>query len=371
MTRRTFLLMGLAILGVVVSHAAGWAQIGMFNWTNRYLPVTVPNYDQVGSVADYVLVVIRQLAVFSVPAFLFCSGCFVAYAARGSRGEYTWNMVRVRLIGLLIPYLLWSFVWYITDALQGKIYTPIEYVTGLITGRADGGSYFFVPLLCQFYLLAPFIVRLAKRHWRMLLVIAGSIQLAALGVNYWRIFRPDSPAPPYVRCLALGWLVFLWAFYFPLGVVLGLHGDRLKRAAARYYRLAVGVTAVLALLAILGPEIIYRTTGREVRFVPETLAPALYSVAFIVCFGIYDQIKVPLPNSLLQLGGKSYGIYLIHIKTMEFVSRVIRYFVPVLLTRPVLIIMPINIIAGLAVPLIMMRIVSKSPARRFYRYVFG
>jgi probable poly-beta-1,6-N-acetyl-D-glucosamine export protein len=371
MTRRTFLLMGLAILAVVLSHAAGWGEIAMFQWTDRYRQVTVPNYDLVGSVADYVLLVIRQLTVFAVPAFLFCSGFFVAFAARGSRVRYPWSMVRVRLIDLLIPYLLWSFMWYITDALQGRIYTPTEYVIGLMTGQAAGGSYYFIPLLSQFYLLSPFIVPLAKTRWKLLLIIAGLAQLAAFGVNYWLIFQPDAPAVLYLWRLTSPWLIFMSAFYFPLGVVLGLHSEQFRRASARYYRPALGATAVLALLAILEPEVIYRTTGADMRFVPKMLAPTLYAIFFVVCFVTYDQIKVPLPQSLNQLGKKSYGIYLIQLKAMEFISRLIRQVAPVLLTQPVLIIMPINFIVGLAVPLILMYLVTKSPARKYYHYVFG
>ncbi len=174
MTRRVFLLMGLAILAVILSHAAGWGQIAMFNWADRTRPVIAPNYDLVGTLDDYILLVIRQITAFAVPAFLFCSGFFVAFAARSNRGVFTWRMVRVRLVNLLIPYLIWSVLWYGLDTVQGHGYPPGKFLTNLVTGMTDGsGSYYFVPLVCQFYILSPFIMRLAKSRPRMLLTVAG------------------------------------------------------------------------------------------------------------------------------------------------------------------------------------------------------
>jgi hypothetical protein len=47
MTRRLLYLSGLAIVGVILYHAVGWGFVGMFWWTDRYAPVTVPNFDQI------------------------------------------------------------------------------------------------------------------------------------------------------------------------------------------------------------------------------------------------------------------------------------------------------------------------------------
>ena len=91
MTKRVFLLNGLAIVAVVCNHAASWGYTALFWWTDRYRPVTVPNYDQLGSLSYWAIVVVRQLTVFSLPAFLFVSGFFVAYASRGNRSSLTWR----------------------------------------------------------------------------------------------------------------------------------------------------------------------------------------------------------------------------------------------------------------------------------------
>jgi membrane-bound acyltransferase YfiQ involved in biofilm formation len=372
MTRRVFLLMGLAILAVVLSHAAGWGQIAMFNWTDRYRPVTVPNYDQVGTLNDYILVVIRQLTAFAIPAFLFCSGFFVAFASRGARGEFTWRMVRTRLINLLIPYLIWSNLWYVLNTLLNRGQPPGDYIPWLVTGMAAGGSYYFVPLMCQFFLLSPFIVRLAKTRPNVLLIVAGSVQAVALACKYLDAFQVGSPVLSSVYWqITAPWLIFLWAFYFPLGVVCGLHSERIRQAAQRHYRTVLLALGASSILAILEPELIYRALNVDVRFVPLAVSPVLYSLLFVFFFVMYDHAKVPLANSLYYLGGKSYGIYLIHLEIMELVCRLIRQVAPMLLTYPVVIIMPVAFAVGLSVPLLLMRLVSQSRIRWSYRYLFG
>jgi peptidoglycan/LPS O-acetylase OafA/YrhL len=124
-------------------------------------------------------------------------------------------------------------------------------------------------------------------------------------------------------------------------------------------------------LAILEPELIYRRLNVEIRFVPLTIPPALYSLLLVFSFVMFDRIKVPLANSLYHLGGKSYGIYLVHLKAMEFTSRLIRQITPMLLAFPVTVMLPVTVVIGLAVPLLFMRWVARSRWRRVYRYLFG
>jgi len=367
MIRRLFLLMGLAILAVVWSHAAGWGQIAMFLWTDRYRPVAAPNFDQLGTPSYYVLLVIRQLTVWAVPAFLFISGCFVAYAARGSRSALSWKTVRVRITNLLVPYAIWSVMCLIGNALDGITYTPLEYLERLVSGKADG-PYFYVPLLCQFYLLAPLVVPMAKTRRWLLLLGAGLLQIGALGLRYRVFFGVDIPG---ARVVAQGWLLFMWAFFFPFGIVCGLRAKQLKHWLTQYKWSLLVVTIVLGLLAILEPEVIYRTTGKEWRFVPGTISTSLYSVAFILCFLAFDKVSIPFSGTVHQLGRRSYGIYLLHMRVMAFVARVIRQVAPRMLAHQVLVIMPMALAVGLTVPLFFMAFVSRSPVRKSYRYLFG
>jgi membrane-bound acyltransferase YfiQ involved in biofilm formation len=372
MTRRVFLLMGLAILAVVWSHAAGWGQIAMFLWADRYRPVTGPNFDQLGSLPSYVLSAIRQLTIWAVPAFLFVSGFFVAYADRGSQSGMSWkNVVRARIINLLLPYLIWSGVCFIGDALGGVTYAPLEYLKRLAVGRADGGGYFYVPLLCQFYLLSPLIAPLARTRWRLLLFVSALLQLVAFGLRYLDLFGARGPGLRLMVQVTPSWSFFMWAFFFPFGIVCGLHIRQLKGWLARRKWSILVVTIILGLLAVVEPEVIYRTTASEWRFMRRTIATSLYSVAFVLCFLAFDKVSVPFSGIVYWIGRRSYAIYLLHNKVMEFVARVIRQIAPWMLAQQVLLLKPVVFVFGLGVPLLFMALISRSLARRSYRYLFG
>ncbi len=371
MTRRVFLLMGLAIFAVLLSHAAGWGQIAMVNWTDRYRPVTVPNYDAVGSLSWDIIVFIRQVVVWAVPAFLFCSGFFVAYAARGSRGMYNWKMARSRVTDLLIPYAIWSVAWFVADALEGKTYALGEYVSRLITGKADGGSYFFIPVLCELYLLAPLIVLMAKTKPKQLLLAAGLIQLIGFGVQYTQFFGVAVPSS--ISWVISSWLFFMWATYFALGLVCGFHGERIKQALVQHKRLLMGSLLLFGFIAIFEAEAIHSLTQAQfdVRYVPFTFSAWFYSIAFLLAFLVFDNIPVPFQAKLNMLGSKSYGIYLVHMRAISYVARIIRQIARWMLAYQLVLFSPLMLIVGLAIPLLMINFVVRTPLRRYYGHLFG
>src|SRR5574338_1320500 len=145
MNRRLLMLNGLAILAVLANHASHSGFIAMFWWTDRYMPVSVPNYDQMGSLSYYLLIVMQKLAVFSVPTFLFITGIFLAYTARGSQSHLTWKVVSKRVLNLLPPYFLWTTVFLAIQFLLGERASLGE--TVLLYLWVDVSPFFFIPLV--------------------------------------------------------------------------------------------------------------------------------------------------------------------------------------------------------------------------------
>lgn len=369
MTRRVSLLMGVAILAVVLTHAASRGQIALIEWHASYSTAAVSQAELLDTPAYWVLAVIRQLTSFAVPAFLFCSGFFVSYAARGPKGKFTWKMVRARLTDMLIPYFIWSIGWFVLDALDGTVYPPLEYVTRLLTGQADGGSYYFIPLLCQFYILSPLIVPLAKARPRLLLAIAAALQVINLALVYLYAF--GTPIPAAISWTTNLWLIFPWTLFFALGLVSGLHFERFKAQLVRVRWWLVGLLSVLAVAGVLEPETLLRTTGHDARNIPVVLSTVLYSIVFLLAFIAFERLSLPRANDVTKAGNRSYGIYLTHLKAMEYVTRLIHVAVPALLAYQVLIIFPLALIVGLVLPWAAMSLMIQSPLRKYYRYLFG
>ncbi len=160
----------------------------------------MPNFDQIGSPAYYGFRVIEQLIIFSIPAFLFVSGFFIASATGRSRDNIEWKVIGVRISNLLIPYLIWSFVFFGFDLAQGTSYSALGYFRRLVFGRATTG-YYYVPLLTQLLLLAPLIVPLAKKHWRGLLIVTAIIQVGVIALRYPAILGTYYRTSKPVGCL--------------------------------------------------------------------------------------------------------------------------------------------------------------------------
>ena len=372
MLKRLLLLNGLSIIGVVLSHAAQRVYLSMFWWTDRYLPVTVPNYDQLGSPSYYGIVIFQKIGVFAVPAFLFTSGFFVAYAARG-KSAFTWKMVGVRLKNLLIPYLIWSIVIFAGEFLQGTTYPPLEYVRRLLLGDAVP-AYYYVFLLCQMYILSPLLAPLAKRHGRTLLAATGLMLLGVIGLFYAKLYSElggiELPLVDSIIPLIPSRLFVRFIFFFVLGMVAGFHLKQFKQWLHRYRWILLATVLVSAPLAILETEWIFRTVGEDWRGGVFTLTGAAYAISFILAFMAFEQAPVPLPKALYELGKASYGIYLLHSTALVFFSRALQKLTPWLLAYQVVFLWVLVALA-VGVPFLFMRIVARSPLRRSFRYLFG
>ncbi len=371
MIRRLLILNGLAILGVILFHSSGWGFVAMFAWVHRYMPATTDTFAQAGGTAYYAFRLIEQLIVVSIPAFLFVSGFFIAFATGRTHKTVGWNIVGARIKNLLIPYLLWSLLAFAMGmVLDGRRLSPLAYVQLLLTGGATP-AYYYVILLCQFYLFSPFLVPLAKKHWVLLLSVALVLQLAVQILQYPVILGLDVPSgmQPFVDRVPK-WFFATRAFWFTLGVVFGFHLKTLKAWITRYKWVWLGLTVVTYVLGVIEWEMYIKWSGHIGMAHRETLLDNVFSIAFIFAFFAFANVSILWSKQLGWLGGKSFGIYMAHVPVMEVTARAIYHLAPWLLAYQILF-QPILIVLGLGIPLLLIVLMERSPARRYYQYVFG
>ncbi len=361
MIKRLYTLSGLAIVAVVINHVCGWGFTAMFWWAFRYRAATVPDFGQLGSPTYYLLVAGKQLTIFSVPTFLFVSGFFVAYAARDSRAGFSWKWTRTRVFQLLLPYLVWTFAIFASNALQGTRFPPVEYVRRILEGGASEG-YYYIVVICQLYLFAPVLVPLAKAHPRQLLAVAGAVQLIVLTLNYLSLLGITSAVPD--------WLFAPWIMFFTLGLVGGFHLERLKRLLGQFRRHLLIILIPLGALAIVEPELVFRLTGRDWRGGINTLFALLYAGIALLCLLAIEDLKLPGTRALQQLSSRTMGIYLISPLVLEYTSKLLYHAAPWLLAQEILL-LPLLFGAGVGLPLLLMNGFAHSPARRYYGCLFG
>jgi peptidoglycan/LPS O-acetylase OafA/YrhL len=376
LNRKLFLLNGLAILGVVISHAAGWGQIAMYDWADHIRSAVDPNYNPVGGLAYYVLIIIRLVFTFSVAAFLYVSAWYLTYAV-GKQSTLSWKVVRMRIVTLLIPYLIWSAIVFGSDIIVNHVrYSVSEYIYRLLLLGADG-PYYFVPLLCYLYLLSPFFISWARNRWKLLLLVTGVIQVAAMAFHYLR-FISNTPVVIFLCRITPDQSVPRWIFYFTFGLVSGFHATQFKTWSEKIRWAALATCITMLVLAVVEYDTIYRITvasspthkGVTWGPAPLTLFTTLYSLAFIIYFQTLNINQFRFSKVLYQLGNRSYGIYLTHYKSMEFVARLVYHFATIILMYQI-VYQPILWIFGLGMPLFLMFVVENTPVRRYNRLIFG
>lgn len=369
MSRRLLQLNGLAILAVILFHSAGWGFTAMFSWAHQYLPVASPDYSQRGSLAYYYLTTANQITVFAIPAFLSISGVFVAITSASQPIASIWRRIAGRLSKLIVPYLVWTGIVLVADVLQGGHIQPGRLIVVLLTGGANP-AYYFIPLLIQFYLLAPFLVAIARRSRKTLLFSTLVLQLSMYALHALILLQVDWTWVAVLTRLLPKWLFIVNLFWFCLGIIVGFNLARVSEFCSKHLRSFVVVSVGLVVAGVVGWELLLAVVG--VSFLPhwETLIDGVYSLCVMALVMALPAHRWVLPDQVASIGVKSFGIYLMHAPLMEYTSRLIYHFAPWILGKEILY-QPILILTGLGVPLVAMAVVRRSPVRRLYPYLFG
>lgn len=368
MIKRLLYLNGLAVLTVILYHSSAWGFIAMFFWTDQYRPVDVPNFDQLGSLPYFALRGIEQLIIYGIPAFLFVSGFFIAISTRRTETTIGWKLIFSRIKNLVIPFLIWSVLILGLEILQGARFTALELIRTILLGQTTE-AYYFVPVLVQLYILAPFLVPLARRNWKLLLFAAGLLQLVVLLLRYAMILDFDTALEPLLF-LTRSWFFPGFIFWFVMGIVVGFHLDKFKAQLTRFRWLFVAGLVVFFIIGMVEWELLLRASGEAWIGPRETLIDNFYAGFFLLTFLAFSDIQLPLPGRMSTLGTRSYGIYLAHSPVLEYTARVVYNVAPIILGYQILF-QPILYAAGLGIPLLLMALVNRSPLRRYYSYLFG
>ena len=348
MQRQFAALRGLAIATVVLYHS-----IDMGRLAPRDL-----GYPPVTGWLGVVLMVLHQLGLFAVPTFLFISGCFVAYAARGKPPRLSWKVVHVGLTRMLWPYLIWSVVFFAMAYFRrGEEQNLLGYVKNLLVGY----PFHFMPLLFFFYAISPILVRLSERFGYTAVVVVAVYQvylLAAVAPDVLGLALPGWAqwfVPP-----VLGSTMARWGLFFPLGIVYSLQAKRSTPWLHRLRWVLVGTTVALFVLTVLDATSV-------IRF---PLGGFVVPLALVGLHPLIKRQSIPAVRRLEHVGKRSYGLYLMHLVVLEMGFWAIQAWLPWLLGQQVL--LQVLLYAfSLGIPLLLMDLVHRSRLRSVYRYVFG
>ncbi|MCK6628034.1 MAG: acyltransferase [Anaerolineae bacterium] len=349
MNRQFSALQGFAILLVVLHHSI---ELGLdtprlgeprvaYGWTT------------------YTLLTLWQLGILAVPTFLFISGSFFSYAAQGKNPpQLSWKVVRTGLKHLLWPYLFWSIAFYIWIYFRwNEAYTPLGYLKNLIVGF----PFNFIPLVAFYYVLSPFLVRIAKRFGYLLILIIILYQLALLNIKDPNNLGFAFPgwmgflAPPVLRET-----MAIWGVYFPLGLVYSINIKTILPWLQRLRWLLLTMTVVFFVISVLNRFSIWSFP----------LADFICPLMFVLFIPTLKRDAIPFVRELEKAGKKSYGIYLSHLIALDFLLLCIQILLPWMFNYQLLL-QPILFVFTWSIPLLVMNGVMRLPTRPIYRYVFG
>ncbi len=348
MSRQLGALSGLAILLIVLNHAI---EIGL-SYSQNLGYASPPQWQ------SHILSTLQALGILAVPVFLFISGNFLAYAARGDPPKISMKFLYSSLKHILIPYLIWSILFYVLIYFhEGIRHSFPQYIKDLLVGY----PFHFIPLLVVFYILSPILVRIAKRYPVLLL---AAILLSQLLI--WLILNPSVLGgrefewgkllvPPII-----GVTYADWAIYFPLGLVAGLHSTRVLSLAKKYAWLFASLTLFIFIV------------GFALSFfkLPMTIFHFVFPLPFVCLIPAIRRDSIPFVRFFENTGKRSYGIYLTHLLIIDIILWSLELFIPKVFEFPIVLLIVLFIL-GFEIPLLVMNLASKGPIRPAYRYVFG
>ena len=306
MSRQLGALRGLAIVLVVLNHS-----IDALTW--------VPHeaiYPAIDAVYSFILSIFNELGVLAVPMFLFISGSFFAYAARGNRSELSWKPVRNNLKHILWPYLIWSTVFYaLVFVWKDERYSALGYATKLLVGY----PFHFVPILVFWYLVSPVLVRFCDRYGWALIAVIGIYQLVLFNLVYSGAYGFRFPTWMHLLVPKIISITMAdWAIFFPLGLICGLKAKSVNPMLAKLKWILLGSTLLMLALSFLNTKAILHAP----------LAGIAAATAFVLYMPSIKREAIPLYQQLEKVGKKSYGLYLLNLIVLSLVVIIIGAIAP-------------------------------------------
>lgn len=245
----------------------------------------------------WIYIVVRSMINFPVAIFIFMAGMFAnQQKVLNDCKTYIFS----RGVRLLIPYLVWSVVYFLISFLRGDVITPLTMFKRILIGKAVGPFYYIIVML-QLTLITYWLLKLRDNKKKAMVWVMSPVMLAI--IYYMAITK--GVIPWWCDTLFPVWV----GFYF-LGIQVA-KGD--KKIESMLVTIGSLPFVGLAFLVNLLESIIFVRAG-----IPFTLAVSqnrvggfLFALSLIGLF--YRNRGTQINNrGMICIGNDSYGIFYIH-----------------------------------------------------------
>lgn len=248
---------------------------------------------------------LNQTLRFAVPLFFLISG-FVLELNYPYHATYL-TYLKKRLNRVLIPYVVWSLIYYFF--VYPNHDAPLW--SDLLTGDASYQLY-FIPTLLIFYLIFPVIHRYYRFLTKLWIFIPlGIIQIILLYMEYY-IHSLPFIAP--IRIALLNYFIFF------LGIVASHHQQRIMTVMKKWKYLVFFITVLLSFYVFFEGRNLYLKTSNYLSFYSQWRPSILFYTLFLTAslYFIFSKFQI-FPALIKQLSKLSFFVFFVHIIFLEIV----------------------------------------------------
>ncbi len=293
-------LRGISIIGVLLIH-------GMNNitWVARNDQFSV-NYAMFWN----------QFSRFCVPIFIFVSGLLLVYHYQHSFNY--WVFLKKRLVHLLPPYLFWTALSIIISLDKWGPITVERIWRTVVFGQGYYYHLYFIPLIFQFYLLAPlFLYGFKQKHLKTFVlscVLFNMIYLVAYQLVYLNILPIDEKiASFWHRNIQPNFLA--WIGYFALGGLVGSNLEKWRLIVRQVsWTLATGLFICSLILLLIDYRYSVIVTGDLFSPGENFMRPMVFIYTLTSLLLLWKIAQTIKGSSVwYTIGTYSLGIYFVHL----------------------------------------------------------
>ena len=256
---------------------------------------------------------LHSLFTFSVPVFFLVGALLSAYSlAERPSGRYIWPYYKKKLIRLFLPYLAWSLIYILFRLAVEKLHWADllsfdNWFTWISQGRAYDHLYYLV-VVCQFHLLFPLLLKLArlvkdKPLWAFIIIIGG------YHIVYWLNKLWLYQAFPYFQSS-----VFWYFDIIFMGLYIGLNYQKVCLWLQKNILPLAGICLVATVGYIYCRYLLYRDIPYHSYFYYTIRLVFVISLPLLILSLIrrFRVSQVWVGRCLLWIGRYSLGIFLAH-----------------------------------------------------------
>ncbi len=260
---------------------------------DAYLKLDVSDFDK------YESLIIQSIVRMGLPVFFIISGMFIL---NDNKKNDVGGFYRKRLVGLLIPFFVFSAIHYVVAGLgvkESDIYSLIQgYAVGLLSKTGIAVHFWFVYVMLGIYLVSPaFSVMYSGISERGSVIVFIILVLSKFYNIYFSWLIPGIEIPN----------IPTWLTYFLLGGLI----PRLPSLSSKWllllFSLSFCLTCIMTYIQFSGTIKLYLAPfDAGMNMILQSTACCMFFYSLRIDAGV--RIK----KSVFFVASLSYGVYLIH-----------------------------------------------------------